>query len=184
MECEREQGRESAVDAQDSRRGSKVEGAARISLMCFCCRCVCCVRLQNALIGLSFGHHDQAHAFLVKVREHIPLHGSAAKAPAKKAGLLQRLFGSVAGGSGSGDRDSGAPGTISTPSSVVHTAHAGFDPVSGSFDQRDLPAEWRWLFEARGFHSHVHANANANANANASVDAGAANATNGSGSAS
>ena len=137
------------------------------------CACLCPLLLQNALIGLSFGHHDQAHALLVKVREHIPIHGSVAKTPVKKAGLLQRLFGSV----GSGDSGA-APGSISTPSAVVHTAHAGFDPVSGSFDQRDLPAEWRWLFEARGFHAHVHAHANANATG---ADAGAANATNGNG---
>jgi len=141
-----------------------------------CFSCLCPLLLQNALIGLSFGHHDQAHAFLVKVREHIPIHGSVAKPTVKKAGLLQRLFGSV----GSGDSGA-APGSISTPSAVVHTAHASFDPVSGSFDQRDLPADWRWLFEARGFHTHVHAHANANAT---NVDAGAANAANGSGGAS
>jgi hypothetical protein len=38
------------------------------------------------------------------------------------------------------------PSPRSTPTSVVHTAHAGIDSVTGGLAHRDLPPEWRSLF--------------------------------------
>jgi len=35
---------------------------------------------------------------------------------------------------------------ISTPTSVVHVAHAGVDYATGGLAQRDLPPEWHSLF--------------------------------------
>lgn len=86
--------------------------------------------VEEGLVGLSFADTNEAHEFLVKVRAHIPPHGTVQARPAKKASFLARLFG---GGSSPGDspgKDANAG--ISAPSSVV---------------KHDLPEEWSNLFK-------------------------------------
>ena len=68
-------------------------------------------------------------------------HGTIPSKLTKKPSLLARLFGT------SGESHISSPSReISTPTSVVHTSHAGFDATTGSLAQRDLPPEWHSLF--------------------------------------
>jgi hypothetical protein len=88
--------------------------------------------VDEGLVGLSFGDADHAHQFLVKVRAHIPAHGSVpARRPAKKASFLSRLFGG-GGGSSASEQTHNSKDGISAPSAVV---------------KHDLPEEWQTLFK-------------------------------------
>lgn len=107
--------------------------------------------IDGGLIGLSFGDANESHQFLVKVRAHIPPHGTVMVRPQKKPGLLARIFRRSGSVTPPHHQQQQSPHTssmsISTPTHVV---------------KHELPEEWSTLFKNAATHIANQQNKNGN----------------------
>lgn len=67
------------------------------------------------------------------------------KKPKKKKGFLKKMWGKITGNS-----DSDEPFDISGPTDTKHESSIKFDTKKGTFDVKNMPAEWKTLFKKAG----------------------------------
>jgi len=74
----------------------------------------------------------------------IPAETGKKKEKKKTGGFFSRLF------KKDEDEDEEENFTISAPSNFTHASHIGYDAETGGFDTKNIPPEWKKLFQAAG----------------------------------